>query len=192
MEDQQEQTAAALLQEARRRAGLTQRELARRAGVSQSVVSVYESGRRQPSLPMLQSLVAATGQHLDMTVRSDSEVAEVGSSTAPDAAATRQGARPQRGPRHHRIVRDRQRILDAASRHGATNLRLFGSVARGEESDDSDIDILVDLPSGAGLLTLLRLKHDLQEILQGAVDVIPADSLRPDVRERVDVDAVPL
>jgi uncharacterized protein len=62
-----------------------------------------------------------------------------------------------------RIVQERDRILDAASRHGATNLRLFGSVAREEASDDSDIDTLVDLPSGAGLLTLLRLKRDLQE-----------------------------
>jgi uncharacterized protein len=192
MDDQRHQTAAEILREARRRADLTQRDLARRAGVSQSVISVYESGRRQPSLPMLQSLVAATGQRLEMAVRTDGGLVEVDSPRAPDAASTRQAAPPTRGPRYRRIARDRQRILDAASRHGATNLRLFGSVARGEEADDSDIDILVDLPSGAGLLTLLRLKHDLQEILHDAVDVIPADSLRPDVRERVDADAVPL
>lgn len=56
--------AGALLRRARKRSGLSQSELAARAGTAQSVISVYESGRRQPSLPMLMSLVEATGLHL--------------------------------------------------------------------------------------------------------------------------------
>ena len=59
-------TAALLLREARRRAGLSQVELGRRAGAAQSVVSAYESGARQPSAPMLARLVAASGFKLDM------------------------------------------------------------------------------------------------------------------------------
>jgi transcriptional regulator with XRE-family HTH domain len=59
-------TAAAVLRDARRRAGLSQVELGRRAGVTQSVVSAYESGARQPSLPMLARLVGATGLELDI------------------------------------------------------------------------------------------------------------------------------
>ena len=61
--------AGSLLREARRRAHLSQVELARRAGVAQSVVSAYESGTRQPSLPTLTRLVAATGLDLDVRVR---------------------------------------------------------------------------------------------------------------------------
>ena len=59
-------TAAELLREARRRAGLSQVELGRRSGVAQSVVSAYESGARQPSVPMLVRLVNATGSELDI------------------------------------------------------------------------------------------------------------------------------
>ena len=58
----------ALLREARQLAGLSQTELAARAGVTQSVVSVYESGRRQPSVPVLAKLIAATGHVLDLRV----------------------------------------------------------------------------------------------------------------------------
>jgi predicted nucleotidyltransferase len=83
-------------------------------------------------------------------------------------------------------------VLEIADRHGATNLRVFGSVARGDEDADSDIDVLVDLPPDAGLFTLLRLKDDLERVLETRVDVIPADSLRPEVRARVVEDVVAL
>jgi transcriptional regulator with XRE-family HTH domain len=61
-------SAGALLRDARTRAGLSQTELARLAGVAQSVVSAYESGRRQPSLSTLARLVAATGSELEITL----------------------------------------------------------------------------------------------------------------------------
>jgi ribosome-binding protein aMBF1 (putative translation factor) len=60
--------AATVLREARQRSGLSQAELARRAGVVQSVISAYESGRRQPALPMLARLIEATGLELRLTV----------------------------------------------------------------------------------------------------------------------------
>ena len=62
-------TASRALHEARRRAGLSQTELARSAGVTQSVISAYESGARQPSLPVLEKLVAATGLELELRIR---------------------------------------------------------------------------------------------------------------------------
>jgi transcriptional regulator with XRE-family HTH domain len=62
-------TASTALHEARQRAGLSQTELARRAAVTQSVISAYESGARQPSLPVLERLVAATGLELELRVR---------------------------------------------------------------------------------------------------------------------------
>lgn len=61
-------TAAALLREARRRAGLSQVELGRRAGVTQSVISAYESGARQPSVPTLARLVVAAGYELELRI----------------------------------------------------------------------------------------------------------------------------
>jgi transcriptional regulator with XRE-family HTH domain len=64
-----ETSAGSVLREARRRAGLSQVELARRAGVTQSVVSAYESGARQPSVPTLARLVGATGFELELQLR---------------------------------------------------------------------------------------------------------------------------
>ncbi|MEO0374561.1 MAG: nucleotidyltransferase family protein, partial [Cyanobacteria bacterium P01_A01_bin.17] len=64
-----------------------------------------------------------------------------------------------------------QAILDIARSYGASNLRIFGSIARGEEDDRSDIDLLVDLESGRTLLDLGGLTMDLQELLGCPVDV---------------------
>jgi predicted nucleotidyltransferase/DNA-binding XRE family transcriptional regulator len=169
-------TAAALLREARRRAGLTQVELAQRAGVAQSVISAYESGRRQPALPTLTALVAAAGLDLAVTLR-----------RRPDRT------RGMTGP-VGRIVRQRRReLVTAAQAHGASNLRVFGSVARGGDRPDSDVDVLVDLPASVGLFGLGRLQSDLESVLDGIrVDLVPAGDLKPDVRGRVEAEAVPL
>lgn len=66
--DGNERTAGRLIRRARAEAGLSQSQLAERAGVTQSVVSAYESGRRQPSLPMLERLLEATGGRLKVEV----------------------------------------------------------------------------------------------------------------------------
>lgn len=67
--------AAILLRTARLKAGLTQAEVARRAGMTQPVVAAYEAGRRQPTLPMLQKLLAAADYELDFTLRARDEPA---------------------------------------------------------------------------------------------------------------------
>jgi hypothetical protein len=69
---------------------------------------------------------------------------------------------------------------------------VFGSVARGEDWSDSDIDLVVDLAPRTGLLTLGALRRELTDILGTSVDVAPSDSLRPRVRAEVERDAVPL
>lgn len=165
----------ALLRDARRRSGLTQAELARRAGVTQSVISAYESGARQPSLPTLARLVAATGLHLAVEVRKP----------APARARLT-------GPLGRRVVAHRRALIGAASSRGASNLRVFGSVARGEETADSDVDLLVDLAPGTGLLGLAALERDLSEILDAKVDVVPASDLKPGIAGEVLDEAVPL
>lgn len=83
-------------------------------------------------------------------------------------------------------------LVRIAAAHGAHNLRVFGSVARQEADELSDIDLLVDLEPGRSLLDLGGLLMDLQEILPRKVDVMTAGALRPRIRDRVLREAVPL
>ena len=80
----------------------------------------------------------------------------------------------------------------AAAAHEVTNLRVFGSVARGEDRPDSDVDLLVDLPPHMGLLGLGRVQADLEAILGAKVDLVPAGGLKPAVRARAEHDLVAL
>lgn len=83
-------------------------------------------------------------------------------------------------------------LTDAAARRGATNLRVFGSVARGEATPTSDLDLLVDLEPGRSLVDLGGLLMDLSEIVGVEVDVVTEAGLKPRVRDRVLAEAVPL
>jgi predicted nucleotidyltransferase/DNA-binding XRE family transcriptional regulator len=168
-------TAGALLRQARKRAGLSQAELAARAGVTQSVISAYESGHRQPAIPALAALVDGAGYELVMGLR-------------------RQPRRLGRlsGPVGRRVRRHRHDLVAAAAAHGVQNLRVFGSVARGEDRPDSDVDLLADLPAGLSLFGLGRAAAELEDILGTRVDLIPAADLKPGVRARVQRDLVAL
>ena len=86
----------------------------------------------------------------------------------------------------------REDILQTARKYGASNVRVFGSVARGEADEKSDIDLLVDLEKGRSLLDLAGLLVDLEELLGCKVDVVPEDSLRERIRGRVLKEAVAL
>ena len=86
----------------------------------------------------------------------------------------------------------RELILEAAARHGARNVRLFGSVARGDADDASDIDLLVDLEPGRSLFDLGGLWSELQVVVGHRVDVVTESGLKSEVRERVLTEAVPL
>lgn len=72
-------------------------------------------------------------------------------------------------------------MRDVAARHGLTNVRVFGSVVRGEDAAGSDIDLLVDVAPGVGLLGLARAQRDLEALLGVPVDLIPAADLKPGV-----------
>ncbi|HEX5759883.1 MAG TPA: nucleotidyltransferase family protein [Thermoanaerobaculia bacterium] len=86
----------------------------------------------------------------------------------------------------------RAEILDLAKRHGAGNVRVFGSWARGEGAETSDLDLLVTLAEGTSLLDLVGLKQDLEDLVHRPVDVVTERSLSPYLRERVLSEAVPL
>jgi predicted nucleotidyltransferase len=86
----------------------------------------------------------------------------------------------------------REEILEVARRHGARNLRVIGSVARGEETPESDIDLLVEFEPGRTLLDHAGLMLDLQDLLHRRVDVASDRGLRERVRQRVLREARPL
>ena len=86
----------------------------------------------------------------------------------------------------------RDEILRVAANRGARNIRVFGSVARGENDAHSDIDFLVDMEPDRSLFDLSGLLIDLEAVLQTQVDVVTERGLRARIRERVLREAVPL
>jgi uncharacterized protein len=163
-----QERAASILREARRRARITQAELAERAGVTQGVVSIYESAQREPSLGTLQNLVAAAGYDIAIAL-------------VPVA---------ERSPLRVQVDQNRARLARALRALGGRNVRLFGSVAVGTDRLDSDIDLLVDVLPSAGLFALGRMRSEAERILGTSVDIVPSNSLKPDVAERVLAEAI--
>jgi predicted nucleotidyltransferase len=90
------------------------------------------------------------------------------------------------------LSRQRDEILQIAARHGASNVRVFGSVARGEAGAESDLDLLVDLEHGRSLLDHAALKIDLEQLLDLPVDVATERGLKPRIREHILREAIPL
>jgi predicted nucleotidyltransferase/DNA-binding XRE family transcriptional regulator len=163
--------SARLIKEARAAAGLTQAELARRAGTSQPTIAAYEAGDKIPKVSTLERVLGATGTTI--------------------TASRSQGARPS--GRLRRLLEERRdEIVELAARHHARNVRLFGSVARGEETDTSDVDLLVDMDHGRSLLDQVRLRHELAELLGVEVDVVTSGGLLERDEDTILGEAVPL
>lgn len=167
--------AAEVLADARRRAGLSQDQLGARAGVPQSAVSAYERGRKQPTVPVLARLVAAAGFTLNL---------QLTAGEAPPA--------PFVGPVGRRLQRHRDGVRQLLSEAGFGRPEVFGSVARGEDRPDSDVDVLVDVPAGIGLFALAGAKRQASELAGVAIDLVPRDGLRPEVAARIVADLVRL
>jgi uncharacterized protein len=166
----------AVLRDARTRARLSQADVARRSGVAQSVISAYESGRREPGVQTLARLVAATGHQLVLDVV-----------PTPGRALGLPDTRLGRRLRQRRVA-----IIAAAARRGAHDVRVFGSVARGEDTTSSDVDLLVELDEGVSLVDLAGLKHELSEVLGVDVDVVAAATIKARIRDEVLAEAIPL
>jgi uncharacterized protein len=86
----------------------------------------------------------------------------------------------------------RNDILRIAARYGARNLRVFGSVARGDDRAHSDVDLLVDMDPDRSLLDIVGLGQDLEELLDRRVDVLTGASLHPALRDRILAESRPL
>ena len=155
----------------RTRAGLTQAALGRRAHTSQSAIARYEAGVATPSLSTLERLLGATGSSMTL------------------------GASQQRTDRTdgtEQLRRSRDELTAAARVRGISAVRLFGSVARGDATPASDIDLLVDLDPGSTLIDLIGFRQDAERILGQPVDVATPSLMKPRVRQRALRDARPL
>jgi len=86
----------------------------------------------------------------------------------------------------------RSEILRLASQHGAHNVRVFGSVARGEAGRMSDVDLLVEMDQGRSLLDLIELSQELEAFLQRKVDILTDEGLSPYLEQRIHAEAIPL
>jgi uncharacterized protein len=168
------QSTGGLLRGARLGQGLTQAALAERAGTSQAAVARYEAGVVSPAVSTLQRLFKACGRDLVLDIVETPHTADLSSDQA-------------------RLLRRRRGdILKACSRHGARNVRIFGSVARGQARPGSDIDVLCDLDPDRDLVDLAALRAELTEILGVPVDVSTPRLLKPAILAAALREAVPL
>jgi hypothetical protein len=163
--------AARLIKEARSAAGLTQAELAERAGTSQSTIAAYESGSKVPNVSTLERVLAATGSAL---------------------VASRSPSLSPAGHLGQLLERKRDEIVAIAARHRAHHVRVFGSVARGQEAETSDVDLLVDMEPGSSLLDQVRLRRDLQAVLGVEVDLVTSGGLLERDEHTILAEAAPL
>jgi hypothetical protein len=167
--------AGALIRAARQSAGLSQSEHAARAGTSQATFSRYESGDAKPTLVTLERLLAAAGANLVLSSK------------------TSRRRHDARSPRMAKLLSHRSEVDLTLARHGARNAYVFGSVARGTDTEKSDIDIVVDFDAERfGLIPLTRLAEDLSTLLAETVHVAARSLLKSAVLARVHEEQVPL
>ncbi|HVK24314.1 MAG TPA: helix-turn-helix domain-containing protein [Actinokineospora sp.] len=145
-------TAARLVTTARGNRGMSQRDLAAAAGVPQSTVSKVESGQRQPSVAMLERLLAAAGYQLKT---------QLVNTIRPSVL----------------LEKHCDRVAEILCRYPVTKAWTFGSVARGDDRQDSDLDVLVELAPGASFADVIGLDEDLASALSCPVDVVTTAEL---------------
>ncbi len=91
-----------------------------------------------------------------------------------------------------KLRQKRNEIIAIAAKYGVRNIRVFGSVARDESDESSDIDLLVTLDRGVTLMKMSALRRELEALLGCKVDVISDNGLREQIKERILAEAVPL
>jgi predicted nucleotidyltransferase/DNA-binding XRE family transcriptional regulator len=164
-------TVGLLITNARNNSGLTQAELASRAGTSQAAIARYEADRVSPSVSTLERVLRAAGEDLLLSsVRGNQ---------------TDLSSEKAQLVRRHKVA-----ITNLARTHGARNIRLFGSVVRGEDTAKSDIDFLVDAPKEKALSISISLQAALEDLLKCKVDVSPESIMKPNVRKAALKEAV--
>lgn len=90
------------------------------------------------------------------------------------------------------ILIKKQVIEEIAALHGASNIRIFGSVIRREDTPDSDLDLLVEFEPGRSLLDHIGLKYDLQDLLNRKIDIVTEKGLNAHIKNQILMEAIPL
>ena len=165
--------SSTLIAMARRESGLTQSKFAARAGTSQPAIARYEAGIASPSMDTLTRILKAGGFELEVRVKK---------TTATNLSSSRA----------KKIRENRGEIIRLMRKAGARDIRIFGSVARGDDNASSDIDFLVDFDTRDGILPIMKLKSALSDLLMENVDVAPTSLLKKSVLENALNEAVPL
>lgn len=96
------------------------------------------------------------------------------------------------GPTGRRVEAHRGALLKVLRSHGVTNPEIFGSAARGDDREDSDLDLLVDFAPGTNTIDILGIKRELEDVLGVPVDLVPRNGLKERVRSRAAKDLLPL
>jgi predicted nucleotidyltransferase/DNA-binding XRE family transcriptional regulator len=157
-------TPGELIRTTRLLAGLTQAQLADAAATSQSAISAYENDEREPAISTLTKLIEAMGATLQVDVQWPT------------------------GSLRARVLAAAPDIRRLVEKYGFSNARLFGSVARGEDTEDSDIDLMVS--GDRNWKDLAGLQLALQDRLGAYVDVVPDNVMKPNVLATAIKDAV--
>lgn len=147
---------------------MSARDLATATGVSPSTVTRIERGQINPTVAMLERLLLASGNQLDVRV-------------SPRAAR----------PTLDELRTHRDAINAIVGSFGASNVRVFGSVVREDARDESDVDLLIDVPAGTGLVTLERLTEAIEHTIPWSVGVMTSGAARGRMAHVLD-EAVPL
>lgn len=145
-------SAADLVRSARERRGLSQRTLADRAQVPQSTVAKIETGKQQPSVAMLERLVGAAGFSLDVRLKNARRPSEL-------------------------LAERLDEVRAVLASYPVEQVWVFGSVARGDDRPDSDLDLLVELRDGASFEDYVGLDEDLAAVLGCPVDVVTTNEV---------------
>jgi predicted nucleotidyltransferase len=152
---------------------MTQARLSESASLDRSALAKVESGRRRVAALELARIARALDVPADRLLDPSPE-------------------RSSRAPALRTLRRRRASILRVAAEHGAHSVRVFGSVARGDATSESDVDLLVEMEPERTLFDQAALLVDLRRLLGRDVDVVIEGGLRENIRERVMREAVPL
>lgn len=138
-------------------------------------------GRTQTACRAPSQIAVSVGKGLSVMVRGQRTGAiQNGAMAAPSTQETSLSQRLQAA---------REEVLAVAHRHGASNLRMYGSVARGQDRPGSDLDLLVDLGQGCSLLEVIALRQELEALLNCQVDLAEAQQLHPLIRDQIMAEA---